>query len=106
MSKELRRRHSEVLVHTGQHYDYNMSKLFFDELNLPEPDYNLGINGGTHAQMTGRMMIAIESVLLEEKPDWLLVYGDMNSTLAAALAGAKLRIPVSHVEAGVRGLVA
>jgi UDP-N-acetylglucosamine 2-epimerase (non-hydrolysing)/UDP-GlcNAc3NAcA epimerase len=102
VSHELRKRHQEVLVHTGQHYDYNMSEQFFEELNIPNPDYNLGISGGTHAQMTGKMMIAVEEVLLKEKPDWLLVYGDTNSTLAAALAAAKLHIPVCHVEAGAR----
>lgn len=102
ISKELRKTHTEILVHTGQHYDYNMSELFFKELEIPEPDYNLGISRGSHAQMTGRMMIAIEEVLLKESPDWLLVYGDMNSTLAAALAGAKLHIPICHVESGAR----
>ena len=102
VSHELRKRHREVLVHTGQHFDYNMSEQFFRELDIPDPDYNLGISGGTHAQMTGRMMIAIEEVLARERPDWLLVYGDTNSTLAAALAGAKLNIPICHVEAGGR----
>lgn len=102
VSHELRKNHQEVLVHTGQHYDYNMSEQFFQELEIPDPDYNLGISGGTHAQMTGRMMVAIEEVLLKEQPDWLLVYGDTNSTLAAALAAAKLHIPICHVEAGAR----
>lgn len=102
VSHVLRQRHREVLVHTGQHFDYNMSERFFNELNIPNPDYNLGISGGTHAQMTGRMMIAIEEVLQKEEPDWLLVYGDTNSTLAAALAAAKLHIKVCHVEAGTR----
>lgn len=102
VSHELRKNHQEILVHTGQHYDYNMSEQFFEELDIPTPDYNLGISGGTHAQMTGKMMIAIEEVLLKEYPDWLLVYGDTNSTLAAALAAAKLHIPVCHVEAGAR----
>lgn len=102
VSHELRKKHQEVLVHTGQHFDYNMSEQFFKELNIPNPDYNLGISGGTHAQMTGQMMIAIENVLQKEKPDWLLVYGDTNSTLAAALAAAKLHIPICHVEAGTR----
>lgn len=102
VSHELRKKHQEILVHTGQHYDYNMSEQFFEELDIPTPDYNLGISGGTHAQMTGRMMIAIEEVLMKEQPDWLLVYGDTNSTLAAALAAAKLHIPVCHVEAGAR----
>ena len=102
VSLELRKRHQEILVHTGQHFDYNMSEQFFKELNIPDPDYNLGISGGTHAQMTGRMMMAIEEVLVKECPDWLLVYGDTNSTLAAALAAAKLHIPVCHAEAGIR----
>ena len=102
VSHLLRKKHQEVLVHTGQHYDYNMSEQFFKELDIPDPDYNLGISGGTHAQMTGRMMIAIEEVLMKENPDWLLVYGDTNSTLAAALAAAKLHIPICHVEAGAR----
>lgn len=102
ISRVIRKRHHEVLVHTGQHYDYNMSERFFEELSIPKPDYNLGISGGTHAQMTGKMLEAIEEVLMKEKPDWLLVYGDTNSTLAAALAAAKLHIAICHVEAGVR----
>lgn len=102
VSHELRKKHQEILVHTGQHYDYNMSEQFFEELDIPAPDYNLGISGGSHAQMTGKMMIAIEEILKKEQPDWLLVYGDTNSTLAAALSAAKLYIPVCHVEAGAR----
>lgn len=102
VSHELRKNHTEILVHTGQHFDYNMSQLFFEELNIPSPDYNLGISGGSHAEMTGSMMIAIEKVLKKESPDWLLVYGDTNSTLAAALAAAKLHIKICHVEAGNR----
>lgn len=102
VSHVLRNKYQEILVHTGQHFDYNMSEQFFKELDIPDPDYNLGISGGTHAQMTGRMMIAIEEVLMKEKPDCLLVYGDTNSTLAAALVAAKLHIPVCHVEAGAR----
>ena len=102
VSRELQKKHKEIIVHTGQHFDYNMSKLFFDELDLPTPDYNLGISGGTHAQMVGRMMIAIEDVLQVERPDWVLVFGDTNSTLAAALTAAKLYIPICHVEAGAR----
>ena len=102
VSHELRKRHEEILVHTGQHFDYNMSEQFFNELNIPNPDYNLGISGGTHGQMTGKMLVAIEDLLIKESPDWLLVYGDTNSTLAAALAAAKLYIPICHVEAGAR----
>lgn len=102
VSHILRKNHTEILVHTGQHFDYNMSELFFEELDIPNPDYNLGISGGTHAQMTGRMMIAIEEVLAQENPDWLLVYGDTNSTLAASLSAAKLHVPVCHVESGAR----
>lgn len=102
VSHVLRKKHTEILVHTGQHFDYNMSEQFFEELDIPKPDYNLGISGGTHGEMTGRMLIEIEKVMMQEKPDCLLVYGDTNSTLAAALAAAKLHIPVCHVEAGAR----
>lgn len=102
VSRELRKKHIEILVHTGQHYDYNMSEQFFEELNIPNPNYNLGISGGSHAEMTGNMMIALEKVMVKEKPDCLLVYGDTNSTLAAALTAAKLHIPICHVEAGAR----
>lgn len=92
----------EVLVHTGQHYDENMSGVFFEELGIPAPKHNLNIAGGTHGVMTGRMLEAIEGILLQERPDWVLIYGDTNSTLAGALAAAKLHIPVAHVEAGLR----
>jgi UDP-GlcNAc3NAcA epimerase len=92
----------EVLVHTGQHYDPGLSEVFFRELDIPSPDYHLGIGGGTHGENTGRMIEAIERVLLEERPDWVLVYGDTDSTLAGAIAAAKLHIPVAHVEAGLR----
>lgn len=101
-SRALRKNHQEILVHTGQHFDDNMSAVFFREMGIPEPDYNLGVSGGTHAQMTAKMLVGIEEILMKEEPDALLVYGDTNSTLAAALAAVKLQIPVFHVEAGNR----
>lgn len=102
MSRILRKYHTEILVHTGQHFDVNMSDIFFEELNIPKPNYNLGINGGTHAEMTGKMLIAIEKVLLDEKPDALMIYGDTNSTVASSLAAVKLHIPIIHIESGTR----
>ena len=101
-SRQLRKEHQEILVHTGQHFDDNMSAVFFREMGIPEPDYNLGVSGGSHAQMTAKMLVGIEEILQKELPDALLVYGDTNSTLAAALAAVKLHIPVIHVEAGNR----
>ena len=91
-----------LLIHTGQHYDDNMSRIFFDELGLPKPDLNLGVGSGSHARQTAEVMIGLEPVMLEENPDILMVYGDVNSTVAAALVAAKLHIPVAHVEAGLR----
>ncbi|MEW5829615.1 MAG: UDP-N-acetylglucosamine 2-epimerase (non-hydrolyzing) [Chloroflexota bacterium] len=103
VSKALREGgHTEFLLHTGQHYDYGMSQVFFDELGLPEPEANLNVRSGNHGQQTGQMLIGIEQILLAEKPDWVLVYGDTNSTLAGALAAVKLQLPLAHVEAGLR----
>ena len=92
----------ERLIHTGQHFDDNMSDIFFRQLGLRVPSINLGIAGGTHAEMTGQMMVALERTFLDEAPDLVLVYGDTNSTLAAALAAVKIHLPIAHVEAGLR----
>ncbi len=92
----------EIIVHTGQHFDENMSDIFFDEMKIPKPNYNLDINGLSHGAMTGQMLEKIEEILLAEKPDWVMVYGDTNSTLAGALSASKLHIKVAHIEAGLR----
>ena len=102
LSRALRKTHHELLVYTGQHYDHQLYTVFFDELGIPNPDYSLGVGSGTHAYQTAEVLKGLERVLLKEKPDICLIYGDTNSTLAGALASVKLRIPLAHVEAGMR----
>lgn len=102
VTKAIRKRHTEILVHTGQHYDDNMSAVFFSDLGIPAPELNLEVGSGSHAQMTGQIMIKMEEAILREKPDWVLVFGDTNSTIGAALAATKIHVKVAHIEAGLR----
>ncbi|MBI1277891.1 MAG: UDP-N-acetylglucosamine 2-epimerase (non-hydrolyzing) [Anaerolineaceae bacterium] len=102
VTRAIRKRHTEILVHTGQHYDDNMSAVFFRDLGISAPEINIGVGGGSHASMTGQMLMKLEQAMQEHQPDWVLVFGDTNSTIAAALAAAKIHIPVAHIEAGLR----
>lgn len=102
LSRALRLRHTEILVHTGQHYDYEMSQVFFDGLDIPRPDHELEVGSASHAEQTARMLAGLERIMLDERPEIVVVFGDTNSTLAGAMAAAKLNIPIAHVEAGLR----
>ncbi len=103
VSKELRKeKHEEIVIHTGQHYDYEMNKIFFDEMGISEPDHHLGVGSGSQGEQTGKMLKRIEKVLMKEKPDLVLVFGDTNTTLAGGQAACKLHIRVAHIEDGLR----
>lgn len=102
VSRVIRKYVTEILVHTGQHYDSSMSNIFFEQLDIPKPNYNLGVGSGSHAKQTAEMLVKLEEIFLKEEPNYVLVYGDTNSTLAAALAASKILVPVIHVEAGLR----
>jgi UDP-GlcNAc3NAcA epimerase len=102
VSRALQKKFTEIFIHTGQHYDYGMSEIFFHEMGIRPPDFNLGIGGGTHGEQTGKMLAGLEKIFAQTKPDCVLVYGDTNSTLAGALTAAKMQIPIAHVEAGLR----
>ena len=102
LSRAIRARHHEAIIHTGQHYDREMSDVFFEEMQIPAPSFQLAAGSGTHAEQTAAMLVGIERILTHERPDWVVTFGDTNSTLAGALAAVKLRIPIAHVEAGLR----